>query len=107
MGEKTISITVLNPGPTTDNRILQVALSNSSGGLAKAQAVIEIRGSNSSGGGGSNPPVTSPPVTGGASNGGGGAIGIESWLLMVLGMFRIFTRRIRATHVSRIAAHVR
>ena len=83
MDEKTISITVLDPGTPADYRSFQVALSNSSGGLAMNQATINIPRAKSTGGGGGG----NPPDGGGASSGGGGVIGIELWLLMVLGAF--------------------
>jgi uncharacterized delta-60 repeat protein len=100
MDEKTISITVLNPGPSADGRAFYVELSNSSGGLARNQAMIYIPRSNSSGGSGGS---SNTPVETRVSSGGGGAIGIDLWLLAVLGVLRVFTRCRGAARVSRQA----
>jgi uncharacterized delta-60 repeat protein len=86
MGEKTISIAVLNPGQHADGRNFHVELLNSNGGLGLSRAMIHIRSSNSPGGGGGGNPSDGNGATNGADNGGGGAIGIELWLLMVLGV---------------------
>ena len=101
MDEKMISITVLNPGEHADGRTFHVALSNSSGGLAKDQAMIYIPASSPPGGSvGSNPPGSGGARNVGSVRHGGGAIGIELWVLLVLGAFRVFARCRRAPRVS-------
>jgi len=92
MDEKTISITVLSPGQPADGKNFNVALSNSSGGLAIDRARIYIPSSKASTGGGGSGGGSNPPVGTVASSGGGGAIGIELWLLMVLWVFGVARR---------------
>jgi len=88
MGDRTLSIAVLNAQPATDNKYFSVELFNSSGGLAMDLATVAITNKRSSN--------ATPVPTGGSNNGsgimgdkgsgisGGGAIGIELWFLMVL-----------------------
>jgi hypothetical protein len=86
MDEKTISITVLDPGQAADSKGFQLALSNSSGGLAVDIARIRIPSSTASGSSGSKPPVSSSPRS------GGGALGMETALLMALWVLGIARR---------------
>jgi uncharacterized delta-60 repeat protein len=86
MDEKTISITVLDPGQAADSKGFQLALSNSSGGLAVDIARIRIPSSTASGSSGSKPPVSSSPRS------GGGALGMEAALLMALWVLGIARR---------------
>jgi uncharacterized delta-60 repeat protein len=96
LGEKTISITVLNDPLASDSERFKVELFNSSGGLGMDQAIIYISRTSPA----SDPPPSTgtPPSTGGSKNNvpagssGGGAIGIELWLLMVFAALAIAHR---------------
>lgn len=105
MGDRTLSITVLNAQPAADTRYFSVELFNSSGGLAMDLATVAITNKASSN--------TAPPPTGGSNNSGGitggdrsgttggGAIGIELWFLMVLVAFGVLRRSRRTAETGR------
>jgi hypothetical protein len=93
LGEKTLSITVLAPGPNVSGRYFYVELSNSSGGLARDRATISLPPSSNTAGGGS---TGGGSGSGGLSpaSGGGGAMGIELFLMMLAGVLG-YNRRAR------------